>query len=166
MEHMKNVIGTNINTYSTTTEVYNPTHSSTFYNTRQNVAHKSTNKVSRTNTLGKVRIACFFAIVSLLLFLFIYNFVAMANLNANIAGMEKTIATEQAYIDNLKTQINSLSSESAILDRVNSAGYSADNPVSDDILIVNVPKVAVNESKPQTNWFNDLCEYISSLFGG
>ncbi|MGN1227379.1 MAG: hypothetical protein ACI4TX_01920, partial [Christensenellales bacterium] len=99
-------------------------------------------------------------------FLLVYNFIAMSSLSASIASMESSIKSEQAYIEDLKTQLNAISSESAIRERVEDAGYSKDTPISDDILIVDVPKIDIKESVPQTNWFNDFCEFISSIFGG
>lgn len=123
-------------------------------------------QVARTNVVGKIRIACFFATVALLSFLFIYNFIAMNNLNVNIASLESQIESEQTSIDNLKVQINSLNKENSIMLRVNEAGYSAEYPLNDDILIVDVPKTSSVESTAQSNWFNDFCEFISSVFGG
>ena len=88
------------------------------------------------------------------------------NLNVNIASLESQIESEQTSIDNLKVQINSLNKENSIMLRVNEAGYSAEYPLNDDILIVDVPKTSSVESTAQTNWFNDFCEFISSVFGG
>lgn len=160
MEQTRNIIGTEMGTK------VQRTYNSGFDYDFKSINLKKMTPVAKTNMIGKVRIICFFTIVALLGFLFIYNFIAMNGIRANINALESSIQNEQTAIEQLKSQINSLSNESAIMQRATEAGYSADIAVNDDILIVKVPKVEVMQSQPQTNWFNDFCEFVSSIFGG
>ncbi len=172
MEQMRNIVGTNVSNEYATNVGYgygyeNRPRTSSIYNNQTSINARNANVAkSKTNVLGKVRIICFFSVLSLLMFLFIYNFIAMSNLSASISSLEGTIGSEQAQINDLKAQIKGLSSESSIIERAKDAGFSADAKVNDDILIVDVPKVELKEVSEQTNWFNEFCKFVSSIFGG
>lgn len=127
---------------------------------------KTTSQVNvKYNALGLVRMIVLVSIVALLGFLLIYNLVAMSQISANIATTETLIASEQASVDVLKEKLLALDSEAVIMDKVANAGYSAGAGT-----IVNsnavVPEVAPITYDKQTNWFDKICEFISSIFGG
>ena len=172
MEQMKNIVNTNVESGYVTNVNYvyghgNRPRTSSIYNNQTNINVRNASLAkSKTNMLGKIRIICFFSVLSLLMFLFIYNFIAMASLNASIAGLESTIISEQTQINDLKSQIKGRSSESSIIDRAKDAGFSSEAKVNDEILIVDVPKIEINEVQAQTNWFNEFCKFVSSVFGG
>lgn len=170
MEQMRNIVGTQVKNESTTSigrRFETMPRTSSIYDSKTSISNKQQSQAkSKMNTLGKIRIICFFSVLSLLLFLFIYNFVAMSSLGASISGLESTIASEQTQINELKSQINSLSGESAIVKRAEDAGFSADAQINDGIMIVEVPKVELKTVQEQTNWFNEFCKFVSSVFGG
>ena len=144
MEQMRNIVGTNVGNEYATNVGYgygyeNRPRTSSIYNNQTSINARNANVAkSKTNALGKIRIICFFSVLSLLMFLFIYNFIAMSNLSASISSLEGTIGSEQTQINDLKAQIRGLSSESSIIERAKDAGFSADAKVNDDILIVDV----------------------------
>mgnify|MGYP003571463581 CR=1 FL=1 len=166
MEQTKKIIGSDLGEYLQVHKVYKPeiTRNSEIFERRE-VKSRNTSTV-KTNVIGRARIICFFAVVSLLAFLFIYNFIAISNLNLSIANMESSIVAEQDYINNLKAEINSISQDDAIMERVNALGFDGEISTNDNILMVNVDKVTITESVAQSNWFNDFCNFVSSVFGG
>lgn len=164
MEQMKKLVGLNVNNYVGVSEVYTPTQTPVYRGLGSD--SKSTGATIKMNARGKVRIICFFAVLSLLAFLYIYNFIAMSNLRTNIAGMEQSIQNEQSYVNELKMKINQLSSEDSIMERVAEAGFSADVALNENPFMVEVPDVEIKEGVAQTNWFNDFCNFISAIIGG
>lgn len=121
--------------------------------------------VAHTNLVGRVRLIALVSIIALLGFLLIYNAFAIGALTASIAITEAEIVAEQQSVNELKQQLNELNNEESIMQRVQEAGFSSNSSVVDTSgyeVIGSNP--VVYES--QTNWFDRVCEFISSLFGG
>lgn len=121
--------------------------------------------VARTNLVGRVRLIALVSIIALLGFLLIYNAIAIGALTASIAMTEAEIVAEQQSVNELKQQLNQLNNEESIMQRVEAAGFSS------NVSVVDTSGYEVVESNPiayesQSNWFDRVCEFISSLFGG
>ncbi len=117
------------------------------------------------NALGVVRVIALVLIVALLGFLLIYNVFAMAKVSSNIAITEGLIASEQAEVNLLKEKLNALDNESVLNEKVLNAGYTENGGV----VITNCTTLPVANAityDKQTNWFDKLCEILSSIFGG
>lgn len=134
------------------------------------IVTKKSSKVSsqvnvKYNALGIVRVIALVSIVALLGFLLIYNIFAMSRVSANIAATEALIQSEQASVDLLKERLNALDNEAVLNDKVASAGYAegAGTIVTTNTVL---PEVSPITYENQTNWFDKVCEFISSIFGG
>lgn len=119
---------------------------------------------AKYNTLGVVRMVVLVSIVALLAFLLIYNIFAMSSLQASIATTESIIASEQASVDLLKEQLLLLDSEAVIMEKATEAGYApgAGTVVTGYVM----PETTPITYEEQTNWFDAICKFISSIFGG
>lgn len=164
MEQIRNLVGTNTQNV-VENQAFSQTRTIPSF-TKVNASRNAIQAEAKMNTLGKVRLVCFLLVVTALLFLIIYNFIAMAYLRTNIATIQNSIQTEQTQITDLKSQINALTNNEAILQRVVEAGFSAEIAPNATVALVEVPKSVEKDVQAQTNWFNDLCLFISSIFGG
>ena len=117
------------------------------------------------NALGVVRVVVLVTIIALLGFLLIYNIFAMAKVSSNIAVTEGLIASEQADVALLKEKLNALDSEAVLKDKAQTAGYT---PNGGTIISgsTTLPTTNAITYDKQTNWFDKLCEILSSIFGG
>lgn len=127
-------------------------------------------KVSSTssykyNSLAVVRAVVLVAVIALLGFLLIYNIFAMAKVSSSITITEGLIASEQAEVNLLKEKLNALDSEAVLRDKAQSAGYT---PNGGTVISSNttLPTTDAITYDKQTNWFDKLCEILSSIFGG
>jgi cell division protein FtsL len=113
------------------------------------------------NTRGKIIVITYALIVALLGFLLIYNAFSMAAVTASIAATEILISEEKATIDELTMQLGELNNPDLIMERVNGSGYvPAQTRVSG--VTTSVGEAITYEA--QTNWFDKICDFISSIF--
>ena len=102
-------------------------------------------------------------VLSLMLFLVIYNFAVINSLNSGIQLLQNNIVTEQ----NNYNQIIEYSNGNAVKIRENleAQGYSVIN--QDDVVTIQLGETkAIYELKGETNWFDALCDFVSNLFVG
>ena len=125
----------------------------------------STSTSMKTNIVGKTRIVALISIIALMTFLLIYNVFAMASMTASIATTEQQIVVTEQQVNNLQSMLEAVSSEEAIMNRVSEAGYSSEYAVT--ITPEMIDSFVLPETfEGQTNWFDQVCEFISSIFGG
>ncbi len=112
----------------------------------------------------KIVIAMFSVIMSLLLFVSIYNFVFASKLKSGFADKQAQIASLQTSISQLSAEYNFLGEDEQILDLAKSEGYV---DVSDE----NTMTIKLGEFHEEqqvkdlpSNWFNDVCDFLSGLF--
>jgi len=102
-------------------------------------------------------------VLSLMLFLVIYNFVVINSLNSGIQLLQNNVVAEQ----NSYNQIVEYSNGNAvkIKENLEAQGYSVVN--ESDIVTIELGETkAVYELKGETNWFDALCDFVSNLFVG
>ena len=128
-------------------------------------AKVSTKVDYKYNSLAVVRAIVLIAIIALLGFLLIYNVFAMAKVSSNIAITEGLIASEQVEVDLLKEKLNALDSEAVLMEKAQNAGYSL-NGGAVITTSTTLPSVNAITYDKQTNWFDKLCDILSSIFGG
>ncbi len=107
-------------------------------------------------------------IVTLLLaFLAIYNIFVINNLNSNIQLLQEDVATAQTQYDSVKLQ-NTQLTEQELEQLINSTlqgnyGDIVSNGTINVELLQTTPEV---EPEIATNWFDQVCTFFSSVFGG
>ena len=112
----------------------------------------------------KIMIAMFVTIVASLLFVSIFNFVNAGRINASIADKQTQIAELESSIMSLKNEYDLLSDDGTVKDLASSAGYVESSDTNTTVLEVGeVYTKPVVEDLP-SNWFNDVCDFLSNLF--
>lgn len=116
-------------------------------------------------TRMKVVMAVFSMIVACLLFVTVFNFI-----EAN--RIQSTFADKQIEINNLKKSISDskatytlVSSDETLLDWAKNNGFEETNETN--TIVVNFDEFYEQPAGPEkleSNWFNDVCEFLSSLF--
>ena len=113
----------------------------------------------------KLFMTCAIAITSLLMFLAIFNIFSINAVSSNIQMLERNIATESIIYNALQSDVDNLNDTTNIMSELGSNGYFE---VSDsDLIYVEVSNSApVVEPTGSTNWFDAVCNFVSSIFGG
>ena len=113
----------------------------------------------------KIVISAFSIIMFALVFLIIFNYASLGGLRATIADKEAIVAELQLSISELKETYNMLDNDEALKDRAENAGFVEKNDT-------NTARVSLGEfyteetvEKLPSNWFNDVCEFFSRIFG-
>ncbi len=104
-------------------------------------------------------------VTALLLFLAIFNIVRINAMSSNIQLLENNIATETSIFNSLQNEVDNMNDMSGIDAELNNMGYyemSADDMIQVDISA----ETPVVELEGSTNWFDSICNFISSVFGG
>lgn len=113
----------------------------------------------------KIAIAMFAVIVASLMFAIVYNFVSAGAMKATFAGKQVEISALQASISGLKDTYTSLSDDEQIKLKAESEGYvdqSGENTIE---ITLNEASVESTIQDLPSNWFNDVCDFLSGIFG-
>lgn len=125
----------------------------------------SSSCVVTTNLIGKTRLIALFSIIALMTFLLIYNAIAMIALGANIEATEIAVSAQQEQVLELKNILNGISDEDIIMQKVAEAGFSASN-TGIGSSVAGAEFITPETFGTQTNWFDQICEFFNSIFGG
>lgn len=113
----------------------------------------------------KIVLAMFTIILASLVFVTFYNFISANQIRNTFAGKQQEISSLEASISKLYAEYNYLDSDEQIKKLAEKEGYV-------DITDENTVTVSVGEEHYETtikdlpsNWFNDVCEFFSRLFG-
>ena len=111
---------------------------------------------------AKIAITVYSIILACLISFAIYNAVAISNMNASIATQNQTMIEEQLVINELLSEYNNLGSDTTI--RLRTEGVFVEPTESDIVRASKTQMVERDEVPVESNWFEDLCEFISELF--
>lgn len=120
---------------------------------------KSYEKVSAR---AKLLLVTAMLVFSLVLTLFIYNFVVINTMQNSINILQGDAIYQEQQAVARETQLDELLDEQVIEGELADLGYN-------QIASENVTRVAVGggaTAKVQTNWFDTFCGFIRSIFGG
>ena len=105
-------------------------------------------------------------VTALLLFMVIYNFIVINGLNGSIKLLETDIANVQSQLSVAESTYADLTNEDIIRQELTNLGYSEVSDSDIFTLANTIQKVKVVDVQGETNWFDSLCNYISSVFYG
>lgn len=131
---------------------------------KENVLVNENYEKQRISLSPRLKIAFSVACVvfALLVAFVIYNAVAIGNAKAQIAQVSQEVSAESQVINELESEYNYLGTDQTIK---NSLGNEYVYATSTNKVYVDAPVLdEVVETKTPTNWFNGLCEFLSSLF--
>ncbi|MBQ9790774.1 MAG: hypothetical protein IJW24_04215 [Clostridia bacterium] len=125
-------------------------------------APESTAKI-KIRARGKIAITVYSIILVALITFAIYNAVAIGALKGEVDAKNQTYISQLADINALQVQYNELGLDETIMNKAGENGFiqSTEND------IVRVSKVEMDqreETEVETNWFEDLCQFLSGLF--
>ena len=121
----------------------------------------------------KIVIAMFSVIMSLLLFVSVYNFVFASGLKASFANKQSEIAALQASISMLSNEYNDKATRESFDERNQFDEYgNPKDPEYVDITDDNTMSIDLGEfheeqkivSELPSNWFDNVCDFLSGLF--
>ena len=116
---------------------------------------------------SRTKLAVFtYAFVTLMLgFLLIYNAVSLANMNASINNLNGSISAEQANIERVIKDIGNMTDEDNVLDIASDLSFR-EVPLSNIVQVQLYEKQTPPHYEGQTNWFDSICRFLNSVFGG
>ncbi len=113
----------------------------------------------------KIVLSMFVIIVASLIFVTFYNFISANKIRNSFADKQQEITALEASISKLKAEYNYLDSDEEIKKLAEREGYV-------DVTDENTITVSLGEEHYEakiedlpSNWFNDVCEFFSKLFG-
>ncbi len=123
---------------------------------------QATSKI-KLRARGKIAITVYSIILVALITFAIYNAVAIGSISGQIATQNQTYISALADINALQSEYNELGMDETIMDKAYGNGFilSTEN----DIVRVSREEMESRESTDvESNWFEDLCEFLSNLF--
>ena len=125
---------------------------------QDNVFIQNRNVQPGLNFRGKLLVAVYSLVMILLGALMVTNAVS-----ADIKSLSSSITEEEINISDLKRAYDTLNRADNLTERA----YHADmSEITSSALINLLPVSSVANSQIDTNWFNELCDYLSRAFGG
>ena len=120
------------------------------------------NVKAKLNFRGKLMLFGYGAIVAVLGFLAIFNVVQINNLTAQNAQIQSQIQQSENSLSDLYNTYKNLNNENKIAEIVDDKNMIKLESTSNSNISLRPPKEYTKES----NWFDKLCNFFSSLFGG
>ncbi len=112
------------------------------------------------NLRGKLIIAVYASIILLLSVLLIYNAVSIARYNSQIATTSQELVIKQQELEALQSELQILLEGTT----PEGVGMTQNGGISLKAKTFNKNTAIKNEQ--ESNWFDDLCNFFSSVFGG
>ena len=110
----------------------------------------------------KIAICCYSIIVALLIGFAIYNAVAIGSASSALASSQIEVASQQEVINGLEEEYNYLGTNEIIKSKLSSDYVKLDG--TNSVIIESPVLDEVETFDAPSNWFNSICEFLSSLF--
>ena len=120
------------------------------------------NSKAKLNFRGKLMLIGYGAVVAVMGFLAIFNIVQINNINAENARIEAQISQKENSLNELFNSYKELNNENRISEIVQNKNMTKIESSSTTNITLRDPKQYTKES----NWFDSICNFFSSLFGG
>ena len=152
-------------------ELYNEFDAMAVNNETVNSTIVKTNAVDAVDVYAKAKVIIYLTttiiVTALLAFLAIYNIFVINGLNSNINLLQEDVETAQQQYDNLRKNFGDLS-EAELRALINEAfnGEYGDIESNGSNSIGMLDTNNGSTEQVSTNWFDQLCTFLSNLFGG
>lgn len=120
------------------------------------------NAKAKLNFRGKLMLIGYSAVVAVMGFLAIFNIVQINNINAENAQIEAQISQKENSLNELFNTYKELNNENKISEIATNKNMTKIESSSTTNITLRDPKQYTKES----NWFDSICNFFSSLFGG
>lgn len=143
-------------------EVIVPTFMPTLNEGKANTVENTDFKL-KLNARGKI-IACVFGFVACLLVAFVaYNAVVIGKLSSSLAELEVDQVRQSASVGNLETSYQLMTSTDSMSQAAINNGLKT-STATDSVSITLADRPEIKAAEKTTNWFNNICEFLSELF--
>lgn len=152
-------------------ELYNEFDAMAVNNETVNSTIVKTNAVDTVDVYAKAKVIIYLTttiiVTALLAFLAIYNIFVINGLNSNINLLQEDVETAQQQYDNLRKNFGDLS-EAELRALINEAfnGEYGDIESNGSYSVGMLDTNNGSAEQVSTNWFDQLCTFLSNLFGG
>ena len=152
-------------------ELYNEFDAMAVNNETVNSTIVKTNAVDTVDVYAKAKVIIYLTttiiVTALLAFLAIYNIFVINGLNSNINLLQEDVETAQLQYDNLRKNYGDLS-EAELRALINEAfnGEYGDIESNGSNSVGMLDTNNGSAEQVSTNWFDQLCTFLSNLFGG
>ena len=113
---------------------------------------------------AKLYLTAGFLVVALLLFLAVYNIFVINGVSQSIDILQDDLTYQEYQVSEKARKVNELMDDAVIQQQLAEMGFAEIS--SDSVIAMNS---IVNDYVPlqgESNWFNEFCEFIGSIFGG
>ena len=124
-------------------------------------------QVSTESKLGfktKVYIVSATLVIALLAFLAVYNIFVINNMDNSIQLVKGSVVEQEANLYNVVSDYNKLNNVNKWEEDLRANGYNLEDTMTVKLEVL-IPESAAATSE-ESNWFDNLCEFVNQLFGG
>ena len=114
------------------------------------------------NLRGKLIVAVYASIILLLSILLIYNAVSIANYKRGISTTQQQIVVREAELSDLQQQLDGLLSDPTKTPEGMGMSQGSQNSIKNSYF----EKDSAVKYSVDKNWFDSMCGFLSSIFGG
>ena len=144
-------------------ELYNEFDSITLDNSSiDTLTRRNAQAMVKVSARAKLYVTVGCVITALLLFLMIYNFFVISNINNSISILQDDLTYQEYQVADKARQVNSLTDEEVLRQQLDGMGYSEIS--SENVVALNSTGYAALQG--ESNWFDKFCEFIGDIFGG
>ena len=139
-------------------ELYNEFDSITLDNSAIDTITKRNAEVVSFSARAKLYLTTGIIVVSLLLFLMIYNFFVISNAQNSIDILQDDLTYQEYQVADKARQVDNLTDDAVLKQQLTDMGYAEVS--SDNIVVINS---SINNYAPlevESNWFDKFCEFI------
>lgn len=132
----------------------------------KNLTLVKANAIESTSVAFKTKlfIVSAISVVALLAFLIIYNIFVINSMSNEIRILQESVKFDQTTLNEIISEYNSLPSEAAFKEKLRAEGY---RETADASVYLTLPETTQYiELQGETNLFDKLCNFISSLVNG
>lgn len=115
----------------------------------------------RLNAHGRILISVIAICICALVAFMIGNAVTISSLSASVNAKTQVVAEQQALVNSLQEEYDIVSGQT--LEKAHEMGLV--NGLEGATEINSVPEITRPTAQIETNWFDDLCNFFSRLFG-
>ncbi len=134
-------------------------------NEQEVVSLTKTKEVIHLTGWLKFAFAMFLVIMASLIAVIAFNFSAASRINGSLASKQQRINELQLSITELTDKYNLVSSDGYLQDFAEKANFVVADESNTVVITMNEMYTRESVQEVPSNWFNDVCEFFSKLFG-
>lgn len=145
-------------------ELYNEFDSITLDNSSIDSLTKRNVETAKLSARAKLYITTGFVITAMLLFLMIYNFFVISKMQNSIDILQDDLTYQEYQVSEKARKVSELTDDAILKQKLTDMGYAEVS--SNDVVVINSGVSNYVALEGETNWFDALCEFVASVFGG